>query len=73
MKFDKLASVLVKKSEQQKSSIRFLATKQVESRKLENLLILLKTLKVKFQVMGMINIEKTVIVDVSNYKFKRVQ
>ena len=73
IKFDKLASVLVKKSEQQKSSIQFLPSKHMELRKLENLLILLKSLKVKFQVMGMINIEKTVIVDVSNYKFKRLQ
>jgi hypothetical protein len=55
---------LIKSTEHQKTLWRNLATTQKESNKLESVLILLQTLRMKFNVMGMIDIEKRVICDV---------
>jgi hypothetical protein len=76
LQFDKLASVLIMSSERQKVSLKknaclknFIFTKQNESDELESVLVLLRTLKIKFQVMGMINIEKSALCDVSYKRF----
>lgn len=62
---------MIKISEQQqKVSWKTFATRQKESNKLESVLILLKTLKMKFNVMGVIEIEKHVICDVSDVQNK---